>query len=144
MNLLGQIPVLIYDGDCAFCAASVRVLERRVRRHPRCAPWQQLDLEVLGVSRTDCEQAVQFVDGDGNVHAAERAVARVLIEAGSGWAIIGRTLLAPGIRPVAGVLYKWVAKNRHRLPGGTAQCSIADRPRDDASQEPELLGDSNR
>lgn len=144
MNLLGQIPVLIYDGDCAFCAATVRVLERRVRRHPRCTPWQQLDLEALGLSQAECELAVQYVDADARVHAAERAVARVLVDAGSGWGILGRILLTPGIRPLAGVLYRWVARNRHRLPGGTAQCALADRPQDDASREPEILGDSSR
>lgn len=30
----------------------------------------------------------------------------------------------PGIRHLQDWLYKWVADNRHRMPGGTAACEI--------------------
>lgn len=123
-----ELPLLIYDGDCAFCSSSVRFIERRLRRHPRCQPWQWLDLETYGVSRDDCERAVQFVDADGRVHSAERAIARTFVHAGAGWAILGNALLIPGVRHLAGVVYRWVSANRHRMPGGTPQCSLpADR-----------------
>lgn len=117
-------PVLIYDGDCAFCTSSVRFIERRMRRHPACQPWQWLDLDSLGVTQEECEQAVQFLDVDGSIHRGERGIARTLIHAGKGWAVIGRMILLPGIVQLAGVVYGWVARNRHRLPGGTAQCSL--------------------
>lgn len=118
------LPVLIYDGDCAFCTSSVRFIETRMRRHPRVEPWQRLDLTEYGISQDQCESAVQFVDIDRRVHSAETAVARVLIHGGRGWALIGRMILVPGIRHLAAVVYRWIAKNRHRLPGGTAQCSL--------------------
>lgn len=118
------LPILIYDGDCAFCSSSVRFIERRIRRHPTCQPWQWLDLAAYGVTQEDCESAVQFVDEKGRVHSAEAGIARVLITGGRGWAVIGRVMLVPGIRRVAALAYKWIAKNRHRMPGGTAQCSL--------------------
>lgn len=117
--------LLIYDGDCAFCTSSVNLLQRRIRRHPRCQPWQWLDLETYGVSQADCESAVQYVAGDGRVHSGERAVARTLIAAGKGWALMGRVILLPGIVSVAGLIYRWISRNRHRLPGGTPQCSLS-------------------
>jgi predicted DCC family thiol-disulfide oxidoreductase YuxK len=33
-------------------------------------------------------------------------------------------MLLPGIKQVAGVVYRWVAKNRDRMPGGTAECAL--------------------
>lgn len=119
-----EIPVLIYDGDCAFCSSSVRFIERRLRAHPPCEPWQWLDLDAYGVTQEECERAVQYIDAGGRAHSAERGIARTLIHAGKGWAIVGRAILVPGIRHVAGIVYRWISKNRHRMPGGTPQCSL--------------------
>jgi predicted DCC family thiol-disulfide oxidoreductase YuxK len=119
-----EVPVLIYDGDCAFCSSSVRFIERRIRRHPPCQPWQWLDLSAYGVTQEECERAVQYIDADGRVHAAERGIARTLIHGGKGWALLGRLMLVPGIRHVAAIVYRWISKNRHRMPGGTPQCSL--------------------
>jgi len=132
------MPVLIYDGDCAFCSSSVRFIQKRIRRHPRCEPWQWLDLDLCfaryGVTRDDCEKSVQFVDIDGTVYAAERGVARVLLFGGKGWAVLGRVLLVPGVRHLAGIVYRWVANNRHRMPGGTPQCSMSSEQRAGSSK----------
>lgn len=117
-------PLVIYDGDCAFCTTSVQFLQRRIRRHPRFEPWQFLDLVSIGISQESCEQAVQFIDANGSVHSGERAIAHLLIHGGKGWKVMGGVLLVPGIRHVAGAVYRWIAQNRHRLPGGTAQCSL--------------------
>lgn len=116
-------PLLVFDGDCAFCTRCVRFIERRIARHPRIEPWQRLDLGSLGLSREQCESAVQWIDGDKR-DSAHVAVARVLLHGGKGWAILGGALLLPGIRQLAGVVYRWVAKNRHRMPGGTTECSL--------------------
>lgn len=119
--------VLVYDGDCAFCRRCVRFIERRVKRHPRLVAWQATDLDALGLTADQCREAVQWVGPDGRHEAAHRAVARTLVGAGSGWALLGRVLLLPGVVQLAGVVYRWVARNRHRLPGGTVECSLDDR-----------------
>ncbi|MFM8856666.1 MAG: thiol-disulfide oxidoreductase DCC family protein [Actinomycetota bacterium] len=138
MTSRDSMPVLIYDGDCAFCSSSVRFIQDHIRRHPRCEPWQWLDLDVygdrFGLTRDDCERSVQFIDLDGTVHAAELAVARVLLYGGRGWAVLGRTLLLPGVRHLAGIVYRWIAKNRHRMPGGTPQCSMSPEQRAETSK----------
>lgn len=120
-------PMLVFDGDCAFCSSTIRVAKRLVKRLPRVVPHQQLDddaLRALGLDRVACATAVQFVGADGRVHAAERAVAEVLRAAGGVWRPIGAVLSLPVVRNVAGVVYRWVARNRHRLPGGTPACSV--------------------
>jgi predicted DCC family thiol-disulfide oxidoreductase YuxK len=117
-------PVLVYDGDCAFCTSSVRLLERVVRRRPRIVAWQHVDLDELGLTRAACEEAVQWIGADGTRCSADRAIAQVFKNAGGLWWLVGAFMSLPGVRWVAGVVYRWTARNRHRLPGGTPACGL--------------------
>lgn len=123
--MMNRTPILVYDGDCAFCTRCVEWMKKRMHRLPVIVPWQRADLASLGLSPAQCEVALQFVDGDGRINSGERAVARVLLHAGRGWKVLGALFLVPGIRHLAGLVYRWVARNRHRLPGGTASCGIS-------------------
>ncbi|NHA70097.1 thiol-disulfide oxidoreductase DCC family protein [Phycicoccus flavus] len=123
-------PVLVFDGDCGFCTTSAGLLERRVRGSSRFAvlPWQRLDLDAYGLTEGQCTEAVQWVAADGRVSSAQDAIARCLL-AGAPWArLVGALLLAPGVNAVAGVVYRWVAANRYRLPGGTPACAVTPHP----------------
>ena len=120
-------PLLVFDGDCAFCTRSVQFVERRIARHPVIRSWQSLDLAPLGLTEALCLEAVQLVRNDSSVVSAHIAVAHTLIHGRRGWAVLGRLMLLPGVRQIAGVVYRWVARNRHRLPGGTAACAIDER-----------------
>lgn len=117
-------PVLIFDGDCAFCTSSVKWIQRWIGRQPVITPWQQTDLSSLGLTQEQCETALQFVDNRGRVGSGEIAVARLLIHGGKGWQVLGYIMVIPGIRQICGLGYRWVARNRHRLPGGTAACAL--------------------
>ena len=119
-----RLPVLVYDGDCAFCSASVRFGRRWIRRMPTVVPAQAADLVALGLTADQCAEAVQYVALDRRVHSAEDAVIAVLLAAGRGWWVLGALLRVPGVHWTAGVVYRWVARNRHRLPGGTDQCTM--------------------
>ncbi|MCX5207189.1 DUF393 domain-containing protein [Streptomyces sp. NBC_00237] len=122
-------PVLVYDGDCAFCTTSVQFAERRLR--PRCAsvPWQFADLEALGVTRQRAEHEVLWVTPAGAVHGGAQAVAKVLLSAGRGWAVLGALLTLPLVRLLAHGSYRLVANNRERMPGGTPACALPPGPR---------------
>ena len=122
-SIVEPTPLLIFDGDCAFCTSSVRFIERRIRRHPRIQSWQRSDLAKLGLTQEQCETAVQLIE-NGRVTSAHVAIARLLIYGKWGWAVLGYLLLVPGIKQIAGVVYRWVAKNRDRMPGGTAECAL--------------------
>lgn len=116
-------PVLVFDGDCSFCTSSARFGQRWLHLE-HVEPWQRLDLDEFGLTAEQCEQAVQWVGADGSIASAEAAVGAALVHAGGAWRWLGRLLLAPGVRWVAGVVYRWVARNRSKLPGGTPECSI--------------------
>lgn len=120
-------PVLVFDGDCSFCSTSMRFAERRIK--PRCEtiPWQSADLEGLGVTSARAEHEVLWVTPTGVVYGGAQAVAKALLSAGGGWAPAGALLMLPPLRWVALVVYRLVADNRHRMPGGTAACALPNR-----------------
>lgn len=116
-------PVLVFDGDCAFCTSCARLLER-IGPRAEIVAWQVTDLEELGITPEQASEAVRWVEVDGTVRGGHEAIAAVLEAAGWPWRLAGRALLLPGISPLAAVAYRWVARNRHRLPGGTPACAI--------------------
>lgn len=116
-------PLLIFDGDCAFCTSSARTGQRWLGLE-HVEPWQYLDLDAMQLTAEQCHEAVQWVDVDGTVRSAQYAVIGALCHAGGFWSVLGRTIALPGLHRFAGVVYRWVARNRHRLPGGTPACGL--------------------
>jgi len=121
MDLYRERPVLLFDGDCAFCTSSVRVLQR-IGPEAEIVAWQLTDLAELGVTEQQASDALQWVEVDGTVCSGHEAIAAALGTTGGIWRTAGRILLLPGISGVAARIYRLVADNRHRLPGGTPAC----------------------
>lgn len=117
-------PVLVFDGDCGFCTTSVKLAERRLR--PRCeaVPWQFADLDALCVTEERAGHEVLWVTPDGTVYGGAQAVAKLLLSTGRAWPLLGALLMVAPARWVAHGAYRLVARNRHRLPGGTAACAV--------------------
>ena len=116
-------PLLVFDGDCAFCTSSVRLLEK-IRPEAEMAAWQLTDLDALGLTEEEAAAAVRWVEIDGTIRSGHEAIAAALDSAGGIWALAGRALLSPGIAPIAAAAYRLIADNRHRLPGGTPACAV--------------------
>lgn len=129
------LPILVFDGDCAICSTLARFVERRIRRQDvdfLVAPWQEVDLAELGLTEEQCIEALQWVAPDSRISSAQDAVARTLLTGHLWWRPFGAVIAAPGINRLAGVIYRWVAQNRHRLPGGTPACSMPPAQRAEA------------
>ncbi|MEQ1701337.1 MAG: DUF393 domain-containing protein [Ilumatobacteraceae bacterium] len=122
-----ELPLLVFDGDCAFCSSSVRAGQRWIKRMPTAQPYQFIELEPLGLTAERCNAAVQYVAADRRVYSAHDAVIMLLRASGRGWWLLGSLMRLPGIHWLSGVVYRWVARNRHRLPGGTAACALPRR-----------------
>jgi predicted DCC family thiol-disulfide oxidoreductase YuxK len=113
---------LLFDGDCGFCT-TVAGLAARIAPDATVVPYQRADLAALGVRAADAAASLQWVATDRRVYAGAAAAARLLVGAGRVWKVLGRLLLLlPGVRTIAELLYRLVAANRHRLPGGTPAC----------------------
>jgi predicted DCC family thiol-disulfide oxidoreductase YuxK len=115
-------PVLVFDGDCAFCTSCARLLER-IGSEAEIVAWQLADLDELGITAAQAAEAVRWIEADGTVRTGHEAIAAALIAAGRPWRIAGRAMLLPVVSPLAAACYRLVARNRHRLPGGTPACT---------------------
>lgn len=123
-----EIPVLIFDGDCAFCTSAAGWIARKWREPARTTPWQFLTADEethFGVTKEQAKAQVWWVDRRGAV-GAEQAVARALAHAGAGWRVLGFLIGARAGRPLMHPIYFVVARHRHRLPGATPACRLRD------------------
>jgi predicted DCC family thiol-disulfide oxidoreductase YuxK len=111
----GQI---VYDADCGFCTRSAHWVDTRP------VAWQSLDLAAVDATP---EQADNFAGWlvDGRIRAlGAPAIAAALVARGGWTRPLGWFLDLPGVRRLAAAGYPVLARNRHRLPGGTAACRL--------------------
>ena len=117
-------PVMLFDGDCAFCTSTARWLQRVIPTDVEMLPWQFADLDGLGISAERAQREVVWVGVDGATAGGAQALARYLAGAGGGWPALGLMFRMPPIRWLAAGAYRLIANNRHRLPGGTPACAL--------------------
>ncbi len=93
-------PVLLFDGDCAFCTAAVEWAQRWIQPHVPMVAWQFVDLAALGLTPEQCQTSIQWVRAPGSA-ATEAVAAAALLRTGSApWPLVGRVMAA---KPVIGV-----------------------------------------
>ena len=118
-------PLLIFDGDCGICTTSANFIRRWIRPDSDVEPFQWVDLAQFGLTEKECTEAVQFVCSDRQVQSGSRAVMALLRTAPQPWPVLGVIGDLPGVSWVSDRTYRWIARNRHRLPGSTPACAAA-------------------
>ena len=119
--------MLVYDGDCAFCQWCIDLAPRILPDPVRCEPYQFLDLPSLGLTSAQAASAVWWVRPSVPPRSGHRAIAAVLSGQRAWWCrALGWLIDRPPLSWAAAMIYALVARNRHRLPGGTAQCRLPD------------------
>lgn len=123
MTHADQAPVLLYDGDCGFCARSVQfVLARETparRSALRFAPLQGAFGQCVRRAHPTLEGVDSVVWYDpqrDETRVRSGAGLAVLHHLGGIWtvaAMVGR--LVP--TPIRDAVYDWIARHRHRLAG---------------------------
>ncbi|MEY3366322.1 MAG: hypothetical protein RIS71_1059, partial [Actinomycetota bacterium] len=84
---------VIFDGDCAFCSSCARFLAARVRPSVSVRPWQEVDLDSLGLTAAECAEALQCVVVPSSEKVSgHRAVALALRSCRFPWSLIGRVI----------------------------------------------------
>lgn len=118
--------LLIYDGDCAFCKNSLLWAINHLKTMPRYVAFQKIEPGEYNLTKKDVESQVWLIVGAKRL-GGHRAVAWIFLNQPSiGWRSLGAVINT--FSPISALVYRWVAANRHRLPGGTKECSIEDRP----------------
>jgi len=111
--------VLVYDGDCSFCSAWAAWVAAKAHGRTHAVAWQSLsvdELAALGLTAEDARAAAWWIDARGRRFRGHLAIARALVAAQGGPAVVGSLLLLPPFRWAAAAGYPLVARWRNRLP----------------------------
>lgn len=118
-------PVLLYDGDCAFCREWVG----RIRRWDHRASIELLPArdrstrsDLPPLDDADLDRAMHLVLPDGRVLAGGAAIPEVLRRLRGG-ALLRLPFLLPGIPLLTGWCYRRIAERRHRFGCRDGACA---------------------
>lgn len=100
--------IIIYDGECDFCAECVKWALNRVTA--TALPFQRADLSTYGVTYERCSKEVVAII-NGKVFGGASAVAKLL--RASGYKNLATLLTLSGALGRTG--YSWVAANRNSV-----------------------------
>lgn len=121
-------PWLVFDGDCAFCTTTATWVADRLHRsggpNARLMAWQFADLAALGTTQERTRREVLWVTTAGTIYGGAAAFSQWLQFRGQPYAIVGRLMDLPLVRTLAAAVYRLVARNRSRMPGGSPACAL--------------------
>ncbi len=105
-------PLLVFDGDCAFCRFWLERWKSTLGDRVDDAPYQEIDTEHEGLPELDFAEAVVLVARDGEIHRGARAVFEALsLAPGRAWPrALYRRL--PGFAAASEWSYRWIARHR--------------------------------
>jgi predicted DCC family thiol-disulfide oxidoreductase YuxK len=118
--------IVFFDGVCGLCDKTVRFLLRHDRHDRlRFAPLQgetaRRVLPPLGGRPEDLD-TIYVVTADGRLLQRSRAVLFATVALGGAWVLLGALRIVP--RPLADLVYRFVARVRYRVFGRFDTCSI--------------------
>jgi predicted DCC family thiol-disulfide oxidoreductase YuxK len=107
-----RLPLLVYDGDCAFCGYWARYWSRLTGDSVCYRPYQEVAAQYPEIPLADFQRAVQFIAPDGQrASAAEASFLTLQHARGKGiWLALYRRL--PGFAAVAELAYAFMAAHR--------------------------------
>ena len=121
-------PLLLYDGTCGFCAASVQFVLRHERQHGlRFAPLQSEIGDAIrarhpGLAGVDSMIWIEPTATSERVLTRSAAALRVARYIGGPWRALALAAIVP--RPIRDAVYDLIARHRHRLVGDAEQCYL--------------------
>jgi predicted DCC family thiol-disulfide oxidoreductase YuxK len=104
--------VLLWDGDCGFCAMMVARLQRFARLPFRDQPFQAVQSYLPAEVREWSDHQMHWVHANGTIVGGSRALTEAL--SASGHPFLAALLESPPCRPFTWLGYRMVARNRAR------------------------------
>lgn len=107
---LAKEGVLLWDGDCGFCAATLRLLKRFVGRPFNEKPYQSIEDQLLAEVSLWTDRQAHWVDETGRVTGGSAAIIELLAD--SGRPFVAAFLATAPIRPLLWCGYRLIAAHR--------------------------------
>ena len=119
-----KTPLLIFDGDCGFCTSSASWICSK-NAHINISSWQSIDLSTYDLTEPEVSSAVYWIDSTGKKFRGHFAIGKVLKESNQIWRKLAGSIISSKVfTPFGKILYRLIAKYRHKLPGSTESCAI--------------------
>jgi predicted DCC family thiol-disulfide oxidoreductase YuxK len=120
-------PVIVFDGVCNLCNASVDFVLKRDRREQFLFASNQSEagrelLQGRGVAPPDDAPSVYLVEEDGRVSTRSTAALRIARRLRFPWWMAYAFIVAP--RPLRDAVYDFIARNRYRWFGKSDTCRL--------------------
>lgn len=116
--------LFVYDGDCAFCTTWMQRLEKLLGRFPQAQPWQWLDLDEFGLTHDDVTRYAWLLVGTRRFRGHAAFAALLQMQRSRSLRFLGFLLATPPYSWAARCGYSFIARFRHRFPGGTPTCTM--------------------
>ncbi|MBN1870898.1 MAG: DUF393 domain-containing protein [Candidatus Omnitrophica bacterium] len=110
-----QAPVMLYDGDCAFCQHWIEKWGKVTRGYVEYVPYQKGFSQYPQVTEKECREAVQMIMPDGAHFSGAHAVLKSLALSGRYRAFLWCYEQCPISAWLSERLYRAVAHNRPML-----------------------------
>jgi len=117
----GGGPIILFDGVCNLCTASVRfVIARDSRRRFRFASLQSAAAERLLGERDQLESMVLVTDG--KTYRKSTAALLIAKRLDGAWPLLAAFLVIP--RPLRDAVYDFIGRRRYRMFGKREECWV--------------------
>ena len=120
--------VLFFDGDCAFCSASVKQAVRFDKREQVFfAPLQGKFSRKMGFDKYASAEGGTMVllrESDGKVFTHSDGLIELARVFGGAWKLLTLARFIP--KPLRDFVYRAIARNRLRLMGKSSACMLPD------------------
>lgn len=105
-------PVLIYDGECGFCAGWVQRWRTSVGNAVAFEPFQHVADDFPQIDIEDLRRASHLVEPGGAIHAGARAIFGALDRAPGGSLCLAAYKRIPAFAKLSEAIYRVVARHR--------------------------------
>ncbi len=116
--------IILFDGTCAFCERSVRLIAERDHGYFKFGASQNPEgralLKRFGTSR-EATKSIILIEGE-RIYLRSEAVLRIATRMRAPWKYAGVFLWVP--RPIRDAVYRVVAAIRMRIAGTSNACEI--------------------
>jgi len=117
--------VVIFDGVCNFCNASVNFIMDRDNNKQLMFAANQSEAGrtiLMDAGMGDEEVDTVFLYDEGKLYMRSEAVLRIARYLGGGWPLLYGFMIVP--RFIRDGVYKWIARNRYKWFGKQESCRL--------------------